>query len=179
MEKTGKRYPAFVVPIPRPGGEEIQTPEGGQTPHEFYFMEWAFHEAPPLPSATDDPFVVHRPGSDSGNPQVATVLFTPLVEYKLRNSFATPYLVLTMHTDLAKTHGIVLLRGEITPGTGATGDNYMLSQADAQLLAFALQKYYLWGQSEPTSRAQHLLSTFHDNPEAFDWKELLADSAKL
>lgn len=88
--------------------------------------------------------------------------------------FATPYLILTMYTDLAETHGIVLLRGEITPSTASgSPDRYMLSQADAQLLAMTLQKFYLWSENGSDLTGEKLLHTFHQNPQDFKWQELL------
>ena len=136
-------------------------------------MEWSFHGAPK--PTTLDLFAKPAP---SNNPQVSTVLFTPLQEYKQRASFATPYLVLTNYTDLASSHGIVLLRGEITPSTSgsidAGGDGrYMLSQQDAQLLAMGIQKFYLWSEEQGKRERELLLKTFHDRPEEFKWEELL------
>ena len=43
------------------------------------------------------------------------VMYTPLAEYKLRQLFAQPTLILTHYTDLANSHGLVLMRGDITP----------------------------------------------------------------
>ena len=43
------------------------------------------------------------------------VMYTPLAEYKLRHLFAQPKLILTHYTDLANSHGLVLMRGDITP----------------------------------------------------------------
>ncbi|KAF8167811.1 ATP11 protein-domain-containing protein [Crassisporium funariophilum] len=182
MQKTGLQYPTFVVPIPR-----IQLePTPGQSPeenlaHEFFFLQWDFHARPPVPSPSDDPFVVSMPASTSGtNPQSSTVLFTPLAEYKMRGSFATPYLVLTMYTDLAATHGVVLLRGEITPSTASVpgSDRYMLNQADTQLLTMALQKFYLWGEGQasgqlPSQEGERLVRNFHEKPQDFKWEDLL------
>lgn len=68
-------------------------------------------------------------------PPPSTVLFTPLAEYKTRAAYAQPYLILTHWTDLASSHGLVLMRGEIS-------DNVALSETDAQLLAVRLQLFY-------------------------------------
>jgi ATP synthase mitochondrial F1 complex assembly factor 1 len=181
MEKIGRSYPSFVVPIPRIQPEQ-ETDSSRQVEenvaHEFYFLQWTFHASPPIPSASDDPFVI--PTSSGSNPQTSVILFTPLQEYKLRNSFATPYLILTMYTDLAETHGIVLLRGEITPSTtsGSTSAyGYMLSQADAQMLAMILQKFYLWNEND--SEIEKLLGTFHKNPGDFKWQDLLKISKTI
>jgi ATP synthase F1 complex assembly factor 1 len=177
LEQRGRRYPSFVVPVPRMLEEvppEVPSAEG-QTPHEFYYLQWDFHASPEVPSAEEDLFGKSAKTSSLSNPQACTVLFTPLQEYKLRGSFATPYLVLTLYTDLAATHGVVLLRGEITPSS-SSGDRYILTQADAQFLALALQKFYLWNTgngSSQTSEGERLLRAFHETPQDFKWEDLL------
>lgn len=104
----------------------------------------------------------------------------------MRASFATPYLVLTFYTDLASSHGTILMRGEITPATagsvpggsdisGSEG-TYLLSQEDAQLLAMQVQKIYLWGEDNMEGKdreGERLLKVFHEKPEEFKWEELL------
>ncbi|KAG2160146.1 ATP11 protein-domain-containing protein, partial [Suillus bovinus] len=186
----GKQYPMFVMPVPREGSPAV-SPEGQESAvaHEFYFLQWNFHAPPLPPSATGpDPFSRAPPSNAASLPQTATVLFTPLQEYKLRQSFATPYLILTFYPDFAQTHGIVLLRGEITP-TAATAAaipsqdtstaRFLLSQIDAQLLAMGVQKFYLWGnESEGNSQngdqtAERLLRQFHEQPDEFNWADLL------
>lgn len=185
MEQNGRSYPSFVVPIPRIQPEqEVDSSRSVEEniAHEFYFLQWTFHASPPIPTASDDPFVIST--SSGSNPQTSIILFTPLQEYKIRNSFATPYLILTMYTDLAETHGIVLLRGEITPSTGSgsgsgSADRYILSQADAQLLAMSLQKFYLWSEKNGSDlTGETLLRTFHQNPQDFQWQELVKFSNK-
>ncbi|KAJ3976246.1 ATP11 protein-domain-containing protein [Lentinula raphanica] len=183
MTAIASQYPSFVLPVPRPIPEASpDTAPTAETPYEFFFMQWAFHESPPIPLAGEpDPFV--RPSTHTSqaqavdgltNPPVSTILFTPLQEYKMRNSFATPYLVLTHYTDLARTHGIVLLRGEITPGSGKDG-RYLLSQEDAQVLSMNVQKFYLWSDKG----AESMLKTFHDKPSEFDWQEMLKYSTQM
>ncbi|KAJ4489954.1 hypothetical protein J3R30DRAFT_3417782 [Lentinula aciculospora] len=83
-------------------------------------MHRGSHEPPLIPPAAEpDPFVpsTHTSQAADGTSNFPTpsLSFT-LQEYKMRNSFATPYLVLTHYTDFTRTHGIVLLKGEITPG---------------------------------------------------------------
>lgn len=110
LVETAKRYPQFVLPLPRTivGAEDGDQAESGvqageqKQGYEIQFMEWGF-----LPS----------PEPQDGSPRVpspTTVLFTPLAEYKLRQEFAQPLLVLTHYTDLAHSKGVVLMRGEIT-----------------------------------------------------------------
>ncbi|KAI0735572.1 ATP11-domain-containing protein [Earliella scabrosa] len=173
MLDVASKYPTFVLPVPR---ENAQVEGGTKEPaYEFYLMEWGFHGPPPELTSAQDLFSAPKASS---SPQTSTILFTPLQEYKLRQSFATPYLVLTHYTDLVKSHGLVLLRGEITPsgassGVGASDDNarYMLSQQDAQLLAIHVQRFYLWNEGSEDRAA--LLKAFHERPPEFQWEELL------
>ncbi|RDB29043.1 Protein ATP11, mitochondrial [Hypsizygus marmoreus] len=180
MASAGERYPTFVVPIPRIRLSTEPKVEGEEdTAYEFYFLQWNFHDVPPVPSATEDLFSPAKPTAFSAgvNPRTSTILFTPLQEYKMRAAFATPYLVLTHYTDLAHSHGVVLLRGEITPasaggGTGVDG-RYMMSQEDAQLLSMAVQRFYLWGGEGQEGEGARLLKCFHEAPEEFKWEDLL------
>lgn len=191
MVRVAKQHPVFVVPVPRESSQESQDPSAGEsTAHEFFFLQWDFHPAPPAPSATDPnpiPFEPVTAISSSPLPEPSTVLFTPLQEYKLRNSFATPYLVLTFYTDISQSHGIVLLRGEITPSTPAaaqpgkeTQARFLLNQVDAQLLAMGLQRFYLWGEGRKDGdnnlSAEMLLKRFHEEPEKFSWLDLIKSS---
>ncbi|KAL1741153.1 ATP11 protein-domain-containing protein [Schizophyllum fasciatum] len=170
MLSVARRYPTFVVPLPRLVEKDASAPDAPaesskETAYEFYLMQWDIHAAPPAP--TTDIFA--RPqAAASPNPPTATVIFTPLQEYKLRQQFSTPYMVLTQYTDLAASHGIVLLRGEITPSTGEAG-KFMLSQEDARSLTMAIQKFYLWDQG----KKENLLEVFHERPQDFKWEDLI------
>ncbi|KIK99920.1 hypothetical protein PAXRUDRAFT_822190 [Paxillus rubicundulus Ve08.2h10] len=189
MMSVAKKYPVFVVPVVRESTPDT-SPDGEGSAHEFYFLQWDFHQPPPVPSATEpDPFEPVTSSSSCNLPQVSTVLFTPLQEYKLRASFATPYLVLTFYTDLSQSHGIVLLRGEITPSSGsvaappeqATSGRFFLSQIDAQLLAMGVQRFYLWGEGKKYGEghlltSEELLKQFHEKPEEFSWQDLIKHS---
>ncbi|KXN81099.1 Protein ATP11, mitochondrial [Leucoagaricus sp. SymC.cos] len=170
MLAVAEKYPTFIVPIRRPRDTSTPPAVGERdSAYEFYFLQWDFHDVPVVPSANGNP-IAKPSSSESPNPKISTVLFTSLEEYKLHATFATPYIVLTNYTDLASTRGLVLLRGEITPRNGASG-NYMLSQEDAQQLSMAIQKFYLWGNGE--SEGGKLLRTFHEKPEEFKWEDLL------
>ncbi|KAL1757714.1 ATP11 protein-domain-containing protein [Schizophyllum commune] len=180
MLSIARRYPTFVIPLPRlvekdgastssdsSSSSESPTPSepAKETAYEFYLMQWDIHPAPPAP--TTDIFA--RPQANaSPNPPTATIIFTPLQEYKLRQQFATPYMVLTQYTDLAASHGVVLARGEITPSTSESG-KFMLGQEDARSLVMAIQKFYLWDQG----KKENLLQVFHERPEEFKWEDLI------
>jgi len=186
MLSVAQKYPAFVVPMPRVAAELSDESQKG---HEFFFMQWAFHGAPPIPvkgQAGDFLFATgtwtasQPPEGAIPNSATATVLFTPLLEYKMRQTFATPYLVLTFYPDLSTSHKVVLLRGEITPAVASAaspsmGDRgeYLLGQQDAQLLAMAVQQFYLWNKGEHAKERETLLKCFHESPQDFKWEELL------
>ncbi|PSS37152.1 hypothetical protein PHLCEN_2v1025 [Hermanssonia centrifuga] len=175
MASIASRYPTFVIAVPRDGAQVGEKGAEDQKAYEFYFLQWDFHGSPAEPRPSNDLDDLFAKPKPSTNPQTSTILFTPLQEYKLRTSFATPYLVLTHYTDLAKSHGVVLLRGEITPSTGNSGTagRYMLPQQDAQLLAVGAQKFYLWNDGSGQGEREALLKTFHENPKDFKWEDLL------
>ncbi|KIY47667.1 ATP11-domain-containing protein [Fistulina hepatica ATCC 64428] len=174
MAANAQRYPTFVAPLARPPPVEapVSADKAPQDQHEFFFLQWDFHEAPPLPSA--DPFAAPVYGR---NPRTSTVIFTPLQEYKHRQAFATPFLVLTHYTDLVHSHGLVLLRGEITPSTSGAMDThgaprYLLKREEAQALAMSVQRFYLWDDALAKD-ATNLVETFHTRPDNFKWEELI------
>ena len=181
--KAAKKYPNFIMPLlrqpassPSKGGEGAPQEQAAEPAYEFFFLQWGFHEASSIPA----PNILDAPLPEGAIPPppsvpLATVLFTPLLEYKTRATFATPHLVLTLYPELAKSHDLVLLRGELTPSP-AGGDRYLLSQQDAQLLALGLQRFYLPGaEDEDKGRKERaeLLRLFNENPSQFSWEDLL------
>ena len=168
MLTVATRYPQFILPLPRPA------PEGeGEKAYEFFMLQWDTYDAPPSPSSTSDIFAgkAGTGKSEPSLPRSATAIFTPLGEYKLRQTFAAPHLALTFYPDLAGTHDLVLLRGELTP-RASDPEQFLLSQQDAQLLALGLQRFYLWGGTGGEER-EALLKTFHERPQDFKWEDLV------
>ncbi|THH08612.1 hypothetical protein EW145_g2587 [Phellinidium pouzarii] len=175
LVRRAKKYSTFIVPLMREAQRTEALDSGDtQSSYEFFFMQWAFHSAPsiPLPSLLDEPLPSPPPAPEH---PLATVLFTPLLEYKTRTTFATPHLVLTLYPDLARSHDLVLLRGDLTPSPSGEG-RYLLRQQDAQLLALGMQRFYLADdtttQSGERERAE-LLRVFNEKPSDFRWEELL------
>jgi ATP synthase F1 complex assembly factor 1 len=119
----------------------------------FCFQQWSF-----LPADEANPNV----------PPVSTVLYTPLGLYKSQQTFAQPHLILTHYMDLVPTHGLVLMRGDIS-------ESVSTSAADAQLLVLRLQQFY---QDKNEQRAK-LLRSFHEDQANFDVKELMDSVGKL
>lgn len=123
---NAQKYPQFVLPLGRKvvDGSEEQD-ESKLTPEEIkekqgfeiQFLEWAFLPHPPLIQTKDLTTPIKTEDFKTSGvriPKPSTVLFTPLAEYKLRQSFAQPILILTHYIDLIESHGIVLMRGDIT-----------------------------------------------------------------
>jgi ATP synthase F1 complex assembly factor 1 len=173
--EVARRYPSFVLPLPREKPDSAEAPEGRdvtQRPHEFYFLEWSFYNRPPDPRDVPQFPFERLPNTASNrppNPPKSVLLFTPLGEYKLHNSYATSHLTLTNYTDLVQSHGIVLMRGDITPSENDS-TRLRMQSPEAQLLALAMQKFYLEGGSE---RGREILAKFHEKPEEFRWEEVI------
>lgn len=192
MTQKAKQYPQFLLPLPRTivgSLNESETanvaPGERKQGYEMQYMQWSFLPPPPQDTAsiTPDEAVKLTPEERQIVAKAAptTVLFTPLAEYKLRQEYAQPVLVLTHYTDLALSKGIVLLRGEVTGAeeaaaattgivaataavqAGETSTEKIeklkkplqsqgkLSPQDAQLLTVTLQRFYMPKVGETTS----------------------------
>ncbi|KAL9938638.1 hypothetical protein V8E36_002357 [Tilletia maclaganii] len=174
--KTAQRYPRFVVPLARDPapvaveGQDQAADEPQQGGHEMFYLEWA---TLPLPAPHFALASASTPSSPL--PKPSTVLFTSLAEYKLRQEFAQPALVLTHYTDLAHSHGLVLMRGEISEQGGAAGASKM-RDADAQQLCVTLQRFYLPAlelEGQASAERAELVRVFHEEPEKFDVERLI------
>ncbi|GAA5901335.1 hypothetical protein JCM6882_007750 [Rhodosporidiobolus microsporus] len=152
MVNSARKYPIFVLPLTR----KAELPEGqeAETATEMHLLEWALL---PQPTTVTSPV-----------PAPSTVLFTPLAEYKARQSWAQPYLILTHYTDLSASHDVVLMRGEIS-------SNVALNSTDAQVLAVRMQLFYndQGKNDELTKQRRELLRAFHETPDKFDVEALI------
>ncbi|KAI8318573.1 ATP11-domain-containing protein [Martensiomyces pterosporus] len=97
------------------------------------------------------------------------VHFTSLIEYKTNTVNARPYLTLTHYTDLIDDKEVVLMRGELE------GERKLIDVQNAQYLALQMQQFYVTGG--PEKRA--LLEKFNQQPEKFDYQELIEAAQKL
>ncbi|KAL1918390.1 uncharacterized protein VTP21DRAFT_3050 [Calcarisporiella thermophila] len=94
--------------------------------------------------------------------------FTSLIEYKTHGENARPHLTLTHYTELMKSKGIVLMRGEIN-------EPRILSSDSARYLVYALQQFYITGGEEKLN----LLREFHERPQDFKHEKLIEAMDKL
>ncbi|KAJ9093471.1 hypothetical protein QFC19_008330 [Naganishia cerealis] len=207
MVDLAKRYPNFVIPLPRdPTGENRDTSSvpGDQTPFEMFYLQWLFHPTPSMIT----PSTVSEGQRDVPKLPIASVLFTPLAEFKNASEWAQPQLVLTHYPDLHNNpipadgqststatnqpqhHPVVLMRGEISPSQAKSSltsplpsTHLALTQAQAQLLALAIQRFYCSelvpevGESAEAKRQREertkSLRDFRERPAEWDWKGLI------
>ncbi|GAA5935266.1 Atp11p [Sporobolomyces koalae] len=154
MISNARKYPIFILPLQRDVVGEA--PDGTQTDQavEMHVLNWALL---PPPATVTEPV-----------PPPSTVLFTPLAEYKSRQEYAQPYLILTHYTDLSASHDVVLMRGEITP-------NVTLNETEAQILAIRMQLFYhdKGTGAQVEQERKELLRVFHQEPDKFEWEKLI------
>ncbi|KAK6362870.1 hypothetical protein TWF730_000323 [Orbilia blumenaviensis] len=101
------------------------------------------------------------------------VMFTSLIEYKLRGEFAAPHTTVTHHLDIAQDKGIVLLQGSVVENRG-------VSVEEAKWLLMALQKFYgaeegVPGAGEEVGRRRELLRMFSEGKQEFDVQMLIKE----
>ncbi|EGF99270.1 uncharacterized protein MELLADRAFT_68692 [Melampsora larici-populina 98AG31] len=177
MLKVAQKYSSFVIPIPTSSTDEIKP---DQTPLQMHFLQWSFLQPEAHLHLTEDFQTIKTPVSKISP---TTVLFTPLIEYQLKQEFAQPGLILTHYTELAESHGIVLMRGDLTPSLNDPTSSGRIGTTEAQLLILRLQQFYYWSrmneslmndsQNRLQKVRQDLLRCFHEKPNEFDIEELI------
>lgn len=106
-------------------------------------------------------------------PKPSTVLYTPLAQYQTHQTFAQPHLILTHYTDLVPSHGIVLMRGDLT-------DSVSTKMENAQLLVHRLQQFYNPKKGDGKAEARsELLRVFHEEQDKFDIAKLVDSVGSL
>ncbi|KAF3140232.1 hypothetical protein TWF594_003362 [Orbilia oligospora] len=129
-------------------------------------------------------FVLPLPRPDQGielhflqwqfsSPTTVNVMFTSLIEYKLRGEFAAPHTTVTHHLDISEEKGIVLLQGSVVENRG-------VSVEEAKWLLMALQKFYgaeegVPGAGEEVGRRRELLRQFSEGKQEFDVQMLIKE----
>ncbi|ORX39151.1 ATP11 protein-domain-containing protein [Kockovaella imperatae] len=172
--------PFFVLPLPRETSSGADKGAIKTDEYDMFYLQWLFHPTPVTsvpPSASAD-------GKPTRPPHTSSVIFTPLEEFKNAGEWAHPQLVITHYPELANSHDLVLMRGEISTyaETSPGGSQYLLSQSRAQLLALALQKFYCAGLQQTLESAQsretrlkrvQTLRDFREKPQEWDWQGLV------
>ncbi|EPX74843.1 F1-ATPase chaperone Atp11 [Schizosaccharomyces octosporus yFS286] len=88
------------------------------------------------------------------NNNTAHLIITTLLEYKLKNAYATPHTVLTHFSDLLESNGVALMRCQFE-------ENKSLTSSDVQLLLLAAQKFYNASSDTPLGKERlSLLENF-------------------
>ncbi|KAK6509097.1 hypothetical protein TWF481_003860 [Arthrobotrys musiformis] len=139
IEKSAKKHPMFILPLPR-ADQGI----------ELHFLQWQF-----------------------SSPTTVNVMFTSLIEYKLRGEFASPHTTVTHHLDISEEKGIVLLQGSVVENRG-------VSVEEAKWLLMALQKFYgaeegVGGAGGEVGRRRELMRLFSEGRQEFDVQALIKE----
>lgn len=101
-------------------------------------------------------------------PQSVNVMFTSLVEYKLKGEYASPHTTITHHLDLVPKKDLVLLHGQVMEDRGVSVD-------EAKWLLMALQKFYGAGEGEQERSRRELLKMFSEGRTEFDVGRLIQE----
>jgi len=171
MIESARKYPSFVIPLAKSSSSPSpDTSNPADLPFEMQYLQWDFVKQPPEPNLPD-----FLKAKTTCTIPATIVMYTPLGEYKLRQSFAQPTLILTHYTDLADSHGIVLMRGDITP---ASNGSPKITPTEAQLMILRLQQFYHATVPPHHDQSVHqkrraLLHQFHHNPAHFQLPQLL------
>ncbi|RSH95222.1 hypothetical protein EHS25_000308 [Saitozyma podzolica] len=185
MVSLAQQNPFFILPLPRDASDSADAEAGTVKTDEYdmFYLQWLFH---PTPTSTSPPSASAHPEPP---PPTTSVIFTPLEEFKSVGEWAQPHLVLTHYPDLSQSHDVVLMRGEISPASagGAQGSmtnpGFLLSQAQAQLLALALQRFYCAdikpvGEDEKGGEEREMrkeaLRGLRERPGEWDWTGLVS-----
>ncbi|KAF7340051.1 hypothetical protein MVEN_01923100 [Mycena venus] len=165
MASTAAKYPMFVVPIRRDKDPASPPAEGeADAAHEFYFLQWAFHDAPPDSLAERRRFI--RPASRCEASSVVGCQPTNIHGH--------------VHASAGIQNAGVLRDaipgGEITPSAAADSagvdGRYLLQQEDAHRLSMSVRHFYLSDGEESLDRGS-LVKAFHETPNEFEWEKLL------
>ncbi|KNZ43658.1 hypothetical protein VP01_9g16 [Puccinia sorghi] len=137
MIESARKYPSFVIPLAKSSSTSSLSPDKSNPadlPFEMQYLQWDFVKQPPEPNLPD-----FLKAKTTCTIPATIVMYTPLGEYKLRQSFAQPTLILTHYTDLANSHGIVLMRGDITP---ASNGSPKITPTEAQLMILRFVDFF-------------------------------------
>ena len=153
IEDTARRHPQFILPLARevPNTEADAQSQSSQerqakTAAEIHFLQWTFPA-----------------------PDIVTVLFTHLAEYKVRGEYAQPHTTVSHHLELAEDKGLVLLQGQVVPNRGVSVD-------EGRWLLMCLQKFY--GMEEKEER-RRLLRMFSEGNTGFTVEDLVNEAEKI
>lgn len=162
---TARRHPQFILPgLPhkQPGDEKDPSAPVGEGA-AIHFLQWTFPA-----------------------PDMVTVLFTHLAEYKLRGEYAQPHTTFTHHLELSQPKGLVLCQGSIVPDRGVSVD-------EAKWLLMCMQRFYNTSaveeiDADPTGsgiskelmkRRRVLMEQFSKGDSNFKIEELLDQAERL
>jgi ATP synthase F1 complex assembly factor 1 len=143
MYKNARKYPTFVLPLPK---ENAQVEgEGEGTPMEIHFVQWSFV----------GPYTTH-------------CMITTLMEYKLHKEYARPHTSISFHQELQKEKGVVLMHGHVDPDSAITTSEAQMLLLNVQRFYGAFQT-----GSEVEKKRLQLLEAFNGGSNIFSMEECI------
>ena len=179
---SAQKHPQFVLPLPRPAAEDgsgdIETSADGfagkgvkRTAADVHFLQWGWHP----PASPELGVGSSSAGTKTANTHTSTVIFTHLAAFKLHGEHAQPHTTITHHLDLADSHGLVLLNGNVMSGRG-------VSVEEGRWLLMCLQKFYDvegHGGGVGKERRVELMRKFSSGDKGFSLEELLDEAERV
>lgn len=140
MYLNARKFPTFVLPLPREDAQVEGNKEDGKTPMELHFVQWSFV-----------------------GPNTTHCMITTLMEYKLHGEYARPHTTVSFHQELSAEKGLVLMNGHVD-------ENAALTMSDAQLLLLNVQRFYgAFGTGSDVEKARlELVRQFNAGETDFD-----------
>jgi ATP synthase mitochondrial F1 complex assembly factor 1 len=167
---TARKHPQFILPLPRERSSSSSASSSSSSPTTS-----TPDAAPPSSSSPSEPnpIEIHFLQFAFPSPHATTLLFTHLAEYKLRGEFASPHTAVTVHTELADSHGLALGQGSVLEGRGVAVE-------DGQWLLMCLQKFYgLQAEKERGGRGRRLLEMFSEGHGGFRVEDLVEEAERV
>lgn len=152
MYVNARKYPTFVLPLPRADAiVDGQVEDANDTPMEMHFVQWSFV-----------------------GPETTHCMITTLMEYKLHGEYARPHTTLAFHQDLGAEKGIVLMEGRVD-------EQSSVSPEDAQVLLLNVQRFYgaLSTGSDVEHQRLALLRKFNTGDSSFSMEECISLSQSM
>lgn len=153
MYKNARKYPTFVLPLPKEDAQ-VDKPDASDstsTPMEIHFVQWSFV-----------------------GPHTTHCMVTTLMEYKLHKEYARPHTTVSFHQELENDKNIVLMNGHVD-------ENAAITMSEAQLLLLNIQRFYGAFQtgSEIEAKRLTLVECFNTGSSTFSMDDCITLSQSM
>ena len=150
MYVNARKYPTFVLPLPR-ADAIVDGEPSEKTPMEMHFVQWSFV-----------------------GPETTHCMITTLMEYKLHGEYARPHTTLSFHQDIGAEKGIVLMDGRIDEQSSVSPEDSRVLLFNVQRFYGALST-----GSEVEQQRLALLRKFNTGDTSFSMDECISLSQSM